>query len=196
MPRPTSPYCGTHEVCCWKAAECPLRRRKADAGPGALVFSGSPEHLHYGGGVGDSPVFPAASRAQLSWTLNAYKIVYAALLVPGGRLADRPGRRQVFLGGPEPPVEPCSEALQTTGGGHRCWRVPRARTLRLHLGVDLRAHEGEETGIVRIGDVDADRRLVSHPVQRKDRTRRHEDPGIGRPRRQRHIVEPLGKRAP
>ncbi len=63
------------------------------------------------------------------------------------------------------------------------------------LGADFRAHEREEAGIVRIGNVDADRRLVSHPVQREDRARRHEDPGIGRPRRQRHVVEAMGKRA-
>lgn len=43
--------------------------------------------------------FPAASPATLSWTLNAYTILYAALLVPGGRLADIRGRRRVFLGG-------------------------------------------------------------------------------------------------
>lgn len=43
--------------------------------------------------------FPSASPATLSWTLNAYTILYAALLVPGGRLADMRGRRRVFLGG-------------------------------------------------------------------------------------------------
>src|SRR5712692_6938221 len=41
--------------------------------------------------------FPGASIADLSWILNAYTIVYAALLVPAGRLADRVGRRRVFL---------------------------------------------------------------------------------------------------
>src|SRR5712691_5655459 len=43
--------------------------------------------------------FPDVSAADLSWILNAYTIVYAALLVPAGRLADRIGRRRVFLGG-------------------------------------------------------------------------------------------------
>ena len=33
----------------------------------------------------------------LSWTLNAYAIVFAALLVPAGRLADRTSRRTGFL---------------------------------------------------------------------------------------------------
>src|SRR5262249_6956529 len=41
--------------------------------------------------------FPTVSAADLSWILNAYTIVYGALLVPAGRLADRMGRRRVFL---------------------------------------------------------------------------------------------------
>src|SRR3954449_12728090 len=35
----------------------------------------------------------------LSWVLNAYAIVLAALLVPLGRFADLIGRRRVFLAG-------------------------------------------------------------------------------------------------
>ena len=41
--------------------------------------------------------FADASRADLSWVLNAYNIVFAALLVPAGRLADLVGRRRMFL---------------------------------------------------------------------------------------------------
>src|SRR3954447_2208051 len=41
--------------------------------------------------------FPEASVADLSWVLNAYNIVFAALLVPAGRLADLLGRRRVFF---------------------------------------------------------------------------------------------------
>ena len=41
--------------------------------------------------------FTEASRADLSWVLNAYNIVFAALLVPAGRLADLLGRRRMFL---------------------------------------------------------------------------------------------------
>jgi EmrB/QacA subfamily drug resistance transporter len=41
--------------------------------------------------------FTGASRADLSWILNAYNIVFAALLVPAGRLADLAGRRRMFL---------------------------------------------------------------------------------------------------
>ncbi len=41
--------------------------------------------------------FPEASLAELSWILNAYNIVFAALLVPAGRLSDRVGRRRMFF---------------------------------------------------------------------------------------------------
>src|SRR3954452_7427977 len=43
--------------------------------------------------------FAGTSVAGLSWVLNAYAIVFAALLVPAGRLADRFGRRRAFLTG-------------------------------------------------------------------------------------------------
>ncbi|HEU4324601.1 MAG TPA: MFS transporter [Roseiflexaceae bacterium] len=43
--------------------------------------------------------FPALSSADLSWVLNSYTIVYGTLLVPAGSLADRLGRRRMFLVG-------------------------------------------------------------------------------------------------
>ena len=43
--------------------------------------------------------FSTVSSAELSWVLNGYTIVYAALLVPAGRFADRVGRKRVFLAG-------------------------------------------------------------------------------------------------
>ncbi len=43
--------------------------------------------------------FTGTSLALLSWVLNAYAIVFAALLVPAGRWADRTGRKRAFLGG-------------------------------------------------------------------------------------------------
>ncbi len=43
--------------------------------------------------------FPGTAAADLSWVLNAYTIIYAALLVPAGRLADLLGRRRLFLQG-------------------------------------------------------------------------------------------------
>ncbi|WP_245540812.1 MFS transporter [Patulibacter americanus] len=41
--------------------------------------------------------FDGASVSSLSWVLNAYAIVFAALLVPAGRFADLVGRRRAFL---------------------------------------------------------------------------------------------------
>ena len=43
--------------------------------------------------------FAETSRGELTWVLNAYTISFAALLIPAGRLADRFGGRQVFMGG-------------------------------------------------------------------------------------------------
>jgi EmrB/QacA subfamily drug resistance transporter len=43
--------------------------------------------------------FRDASPAELSWVLDGYFIVLAALLVPAGGIADRYGRRRVFLVG-------------------------------------------------------------------------------------------------
>jgi len=43
--------------------------------------------------------FPASTAASLSWVLNAYTVVYAALLVPAGRLVDAHGRKRVFQAG-------------------------------------------------------------------------------------------------
>src|SRR5689334_20190457 len=43
--------------------------------------------------------FPEVSRAHLSWVLNTYTIVSAAVLIPFGILADRIGRKKVALGG-------------------------------------------------------------------------------------------------
>ena len=40
--------------------------------------------------------FPGVTNQALSWVLSAYSIMFAALLVPAGRLADRYGRKQVF----------------------------------------------------------------------------------------------------
>ncbi len=43
--------------------------------------------------------FPQATAADLSWVLNAYTVAYAATLIPSGGLADRHGRKKVFLAG-------------------------------------------------------------------------------------------------
>jgi EmrB/QacA subfamily drug resistance transporter len=44
-----------------------------------------------------SSSFDNASLSSLSWVLNGYAIVFAALLVPAGRIADRVGRKRVFI---------------------------------------------------------------------------------------------------
>lgn len=46
-----------------------------------------------------SRAFDGTSVAAMSWVLNAYAIVFAALLVPAGRMADRIGRKRAFVGG-------------------------------------------------------------------------------------------------
>jgi EmrB/QacA subfamily drug resistance transporter len=43
--------------------------------------------------------FDHTSLAHLSWVLNAYNVVFAAALIPAGRLADRYGRRRFFFAG-------------------------------------------------------------------------------------------------
>ena len=41
--------------------------------------------------------FPDTSIADLSWVLNAYTVVYAAMLIPAGGLADAHGRKRMFM---------------------------------------------------------------------------------------------------
>ena len=43
--------------------------------------------------------FAGEDRAALSWVITGYAIVFAAALVPAGRIADRAGRRRTYLGG-------------------------------------------------------------------------------------------------
>src|SRR5213082_2994119 len=40
-----------------------------------------------------------ASTSSLEWTVNAYTLTFAVVLVPGGRLGDLFGRRRMFLFG-------------------------------------------------------------------------------------------------
>src|SRR5215813_804067 len=46
-----------------------------------------------------SATFSSSAPSTVSWVLNAYTLVFAALLIPAGRLADRVGRRKMFLTG-------------------------------------------------------------------------------------------------
>ena len=61
--------------------------------------------------------FGGASVGALSWVLNAYAIVFAALLVPAGRLADRAGRRAASSA-----AWRCSRSAPRCAGWRRRWR--------------------------------------------------------------------------
>lgn len=41
--------------------------------------------------------FPESSPAEVSWVLNAYTIVYATMLIPAGGIADKFGRKKIFM---------------------------------------------------------------------------------------------------
>jgi len=74
--------------------------------------------------------FPDVAPQQLSWVLNGYTIVFAALLIPLGKLADRRGHKQLFLAGsvvftvasvlcaisPDPWTLNAARMLQAVGG--------------------------------------------------------------------------------
>jgi EmrB/QacA subfamily drug resistance transporter len=74
--------------------------------------------------------FSGATLAGLSWILSAYGLVFAALLVPGGRYADVLGGRRLFLAGlaaftvgsvlcasaPSVPLLVAARVLQAAGG--------------------------------------------------------------------------------
>jgi NTE family protein len=65
--------------------------------------------------------FHDVGRSWLSWVLNGYNIVFAALLVPAGQLADLLGRRRVFMWG----------LVGFTGASLLCAVAPSAETLVL-----------------------------------------------------------------
>jgi EmrB/QacA subfamily drug resistance transporter len=74
--------------------------------------------------------FPGASLAELSWVLTVYAIVFAAALVPAGKLGDLYGRRRLYVAGlilflvgsalaaasPSLPLLLAARALQAVGG--------------------------------------------------------------------------------
>jgi EmrB/QacA subfamily drug resistance transporter len=96
--------------------------------------------------------FDGASVSSLSWVLNAYAIVFAAVLVPAGRWADRVGRKRVFIAGlltfsgasalcavaPSVPVLVGARIVQATGG---------AMMLPATLGLILPAFPPEKRAI-------------------------------------------------
>ncbi len=66
-----------------------------------------------------SATFRSSGPSTLSWVLNAYTLVFAALLIPCGRLADRVGRRKMFLIG----------VVVFTGGSMLCGLAPNVSAL-------------------------------------------------------------------
>lgn len=97
-----------------------------------------------------------ASLAELSWILNVYAIVFAALLVPAGRLADRYGEKGALLAGL------AIFGLASLGGGFadQLWQIVAMRGLQAvgaailvpaSLGLVLVAFPPERrTGAVRV----------------------------------------------
>ena len=97
--------------------------------------------------------FEGATLSGLSWILSAYGIVFAALLVPGGRLADVLGGRQVFsaglagftlgsllcAGAPSVELLVVARVLQAAGGA---LLVPAAQLLVMAACLARAAHEG------------------------------------------------------
>ena len=87
-----------------------------------------------------SSSFPGADRAELSWVLAAYSIMFAALLVSAGRLADVVGAQRTFTAGmvvfsvasllcaaaPSPLTLILARALQGAGGA---LLIPAAQAL-------------------------------------------------------------------
>src|ERR1700721_2328854 len=73
--------------------------------------------------------YPGTSLSSLSWVLNGYTVVFAAVLVPAGRWADRIGRRRMLVArlvtfsagsppcGPAPGVDLLIAARGVQGGG-------------------------------------------------------------------------------
>ena len=80
-----------------------IQRRAGSSGALALIMTGAGQFLAtldlFIVNIAFAQIrgsFPGADTQTLSWVLTAYGIVFAALLVPAGRLADVYGRRRVF----------------------------------------------------------------------------------------------------
>ena len=76
--------------------------------------------------------FAGSSIGSLSWVLNGYVIVFAALLMPFGRLADRIGRKRVFLTG-------LAVFLVASGACAAAWSVETLIAFRVVQGIGAAA---------------------------------------------------------
>lgn len=70
--------------------------------------------------------FGGASAGELSWVLNAYTVVFAAMLIPAGGLADTHGRKRVFMLG----VTLFLAASAACGLAANVWALVAARVLQ------------------------------------------------------------------
>lgn len=82
-----------------------LNSQPSRTGPLLAILSGAPfvaslDLFVVNVAFGDiAESFPGHSLGELSWILNGYAIVYAALLIPLGRWADRIGPKRAFIAG-------------------------------------------------------------------------------------------------
>ena len=98
--------------------------------------------------------FDTADRAKLSWILTAYAIVFAAVLVPAGRVADRVGRRRTYVGG----------LLVFAAGSALCGLAPNLAVLvggRLVQGVGAAAAAPASIGLLLAASSSAHRSLYT-----------------------------------
>ncbi|GLW09097.1 MFS transporter [Microtetraspora sp. NBRC 13810] len=65
--------------------------------------------------AGIGKTFPGSTVSELSWVLDAYAVVFAAVLVPAGRIADLRGRKKVLLAGVA--LFTCASALASFAPG-------------------------------------------------------------------------------
>ena len=96
--------------------------------------------------------FHHVARSWLSWVLNGYNIVFAALLIPAGQLADLVGRRRVFMIG----------LLTFTIASLVCAIVPSAETLvaaRIAQAVGAALLVPTSLGLL-LGELPVDRRIA------------------------------------
>jgi Major Facilitator Superfamily len=112
--------------------------------------------------------FHGTDLASLSWVLNAYAIVFAALLVPAGRAADLIGRRAAFLTGMIVFAVASAACAAAPDGRDPRLDVGRRRRRRARPGHRRRAGGGELALGVPGERPDhryrADRRCPGHPA--------------------------------
>ena len=85
--------------------------------------------------------FHGVTRPEVSWTITAYAIAFAAALVPAGRIADRGGRRRAFLAG----------LVLFAGGSALCggaWSMPVLLLGRVAQGIGAAAAQPASLGLL------------------------------------------------